>query len=112
MLGGGRMSDINETVAPLATEAGQDAIVQAINNISSFSYAVRAENAATTATQKASDASNSAADALAYRNAARNWATKMDTYVDTETITIPAEQEGEEDTTETVYLFSARYYAA
>ena len=35
----------------------------------------------------------------------------MDTYVDTETIVIPAEEEGEEDTTETVQLFSARYYA-
>lgn len=131
------MSDTQETFEPLATEAGQDRIAQAIANFGSLSNALRAETAANTATQKAAEArawassdevveegdelsnipdlysaKHYAEQAEDIEALARNWATKMDTYVAQETITIPAEQEGEEDTTETVNLYSAKYYAA
>ena len=112
MLGGEGVSNENELLEPLATEAGQQAIARAINNLSSLEYAVRAERAATTAIQKADEASNSADDASDFATEARNWATKTDGYVDQETITIPPEQEGDEPTTETIDLYSARYYAA
>lgn len=112
MLGGEGVNNENELLEPLATEAGQQAIARAINNLSSLEYAVRAERAATTATQKADEALNSAGDASDYATEARNWATKTDGYVDQETVTIPPEQEGDEPTTETIDLYSARYYAA
>jgi len=80
--------------------------------LSSLEYAVRAERAATNAAQSADEALNSANDASDYVTEARNWATKTDGYVAQETITIPPEQEGDEPTTETIDLYSARYYAA
>ena len=46
MLGGEGVSNENELLEPLATEAGQEAIVRAIRDISSLEYAVRAEQAA------------------------------------------------------------------
>ena len=49
MLGGEGVSNENELLEPLATEAGQLAIARAINNFSSLEYAVRAERAATNA---------------------------------------------------------------
>lgn len=112
MLGGEGVSNENELLEPLATEAGQQAIARAINNLGSLENAVRAERAAATATQKADEARNSAEDASDYATEARNWATKTDGYVAQETITIPPEQEGDDPTTETIDLYSARYYAA
>lgn len=106
------MSNENELLEPLATEAGQQAIVRAINNLSSLEYAVRAEHAATTTTQKADEALTSATNASNSATEARNWATKTDGYVAQETIEVPSEQEGEDPTTETINLYSARYYAA
>ena len=53
----------NEIFDPLATEAGQDRIVQAIKQISSFEYAVRAEQAADRATQSKDEAAQSAQNA-------------------------------------------------
>lgn len=111
MLGGEGVSNENELLEPLATEAGQQAIARAINNLSSLEYAVRAERAATNAAQSADEALNSANDASDSEEMARKWATKTDGYVAQETITIPPEQEGDEPTTETIDLFSARYYA-
>ena len=112
MLGGEGVSNENELLEPLATEAGQQAIARAINNLGSLENAVRAERAAATATQKADEARNSAEDASDYATEARNWANKTDGYVAQETITIPPEQEGDEPTTETIDLYSAKYYAA
>ena len=112
MLGGEIVNDENELLEPLATEAGQEAIVRAIRDISSLEYAVRAEQAASTASAKAGEASQSAIEASEAEDNAKDWATKTDTYVEQETITIPPEQEGEEPTTETINLYSAKYYAA
>ena len=106
------MSNENELLEPLATEAGQQAIVRAIRDISSLEYAVRAEQAASTASAKAGEASQSALEASEAEDKAKDWATKTDGYVEQQIITIPPAQEGEEPTTETINLYSARYYAA
>lgn len=112
MLGGEGVNDENELLEPLATEAGQQAIARAINNLSSLEYAVRAERAATNAAQSADEALNSATAASSSEEMARKWATKTDGAVAQETIEIPPEQEGDDPTTETINLYSARYYAA
>ena len=106
------MSNENELLEPLATEAGQQAIVRAIRDISSLEYAVRAEQAASQASIHAGQATQSALQASEAENKAKDWATKTDGYVEQETITIPPAQEGEEPTTETINLYSAKYYAA
>jgi len=80
--------------------------------MSSLEYAVRAERAATNAAQSADEALNSANDASDSEEMARKWATKTDGAVAQETIEIPPEQEGDDPTTETINLYSARYYAA
>ena len=75
------MSNENELLEPLATEAGQQAIARAINNLSSLEYAVRAENAATTAIQKANEISNVVSDVESQLD---DKADKSDVYTKTE----------------------------
>lgn len=102
---------MSEQLEPLATEAGQQAIVRAINNLSSLEYAVRAEHAATEAAQSADDALTSATNASNSETKARDWAEKTNGAVETETIVTPPETEGDPPTEQINNYYSAKYWA-